>query len=68
MHRELKDWVEEVARLTEPKDVVWCDGSDEEYRRLVDLQLNQGSLLELNQEAYPGCYLARSHPQDVAGR
>ena len=66
MHRELNEWVEEVARLTEPKDVVWCDGSDEEFRRLVDLQLEQGSLFELNQDTYPGCYLARSNPQDVA--
>jgi phosphoenolpyruvate carboxykinase (GTP) len=66
MATPLERWVDEVARLTRPTDVHWCDGSDAEYRRLVDEMLAAGTLIELNQQKYPGCYLHRSHPSDVA--
>jgi phosphoenolpyruvate carboxykinase (GTP) len=66
MHRELEGWIHAVAELTKPDSVVWCDGSDDEHRRLIDLQLRSGSLHELNQGSFPGCYLHRSDPQDVA--
>ena len=59
-------WVDEVARLTEPARVVWCDGSPAEYDRLVDQMLGDGTLVPMNQQTYPGCYLHRSHPSDVA--
>jgi phosphoenolpyruvate carboxykinase (GTP) len=65
-NHSLSTWVEEVARQTQPDRVVWCDGSDEEYRGLIRTMLADGTLLELDQEAYPGCYLHRSHPSDVA--
>jgi phosphoenolpyruvate carboxykinase (GTP) len=62
----LESWVEEAARLTTPKRIVWCDGSDRENHQIIDEMLAQGTLVELNQHEYPSCYLHRSHPQDVA--
>jgi phosphoenolpyruvate carboxykinase (GTP) len=59
-------WVEGVARTVRPDRVVWCDGSEEENRRLVDGMLAEGILLPLNPAAAPGCTLHRSHPSDVA--
>jgi phosphoenolpyruvate carboxykinase (GTP) len=62
----LNRWVEDVARLTEPETIHWCDGSDEEIRVLTQLMLDKGDLIELNPETHPNCYLHRSHPSDVA--
>ncbi|MCX8073390.1 MAG: phosphoenolpyruvate carboxykinase (GTP) [Candidatus Binatia bacterium] len=66
MATPLEQWVERVASQTQPKNIVWCDGSEEEYERLVREMLDDGTLIELNQQLYPGCYLHRSHPSDVA--
>jgi phosphoenolpyruvate carboxykinase (GTP) len=63
---ELQAWIDQVARLTQPDEVVWCDGSDSEYRQLTQLLLSDGGFIELNQETHPGCYLHRSDPSDVA--
>jgi phosphoenolpyruvate carboxykinase (GTP) len=62
----LLDWVSEVATLTSPDNVVWCDGSEEEKKELTKQALEQGILLPLNEEKLPGCYLHRSNPNDVA--
>ncbi|HPF73953.1 MAG: phosphoenolpyruvate carboxykinase (GTP) [Rhodanobacteraceae bacterium] len=62
----LNQWVEEVARLTQPEKIHWCDGSDVENQLLVDLMLSNGDLMRLNEETHPNCYLHRSHPDDVA--
>jgi phosphoenolpyruvate carboxykinase (GTP) len=59
-------WVDDAAGLARPDRTVWCDGSKAEYDRLVDGMLRDGTLVELNQTTYPGCYLHRSHPADVA--
>ena len=59
-------WVEEIARHTEPRRVVWCDGSEEEYHQLVEEMQDDRTLIRLNQKEFPGCYLHRSHPNDVA--
>ena len=59
-------WVDEVAALTKPADVVWCDGSKAEYDRLVGQMLADGTLVPLNEKTYPNSYLHRSHPTDVA--
>ena len=64
--KSLSDWVAEVAELTGPDRIHWCDGTEQEYRKLVDEMLDSGALLELNQKHYPGCYLHRSDPEDVA--
>ncbi|HVY44959.1 MAG TPA: phosphoenolpyruvate carboxykinase (GTP), partial [Minicystis sp.] len=62
----LAAWVDEVARQTQPDRVVYCDGSEEEHRSLVQKMLADGTLLELDQSRYPGSYLHRSNPSDVA--
>ncbi|MEM7708898.1 MAG: phosphoenolpyruvate carboxykinase (GTP) [Pseudomonadota bacterium] len=62
----LAHWVEEVAALTRPNNIHWCDGSQQEYEGLVDLMKASGDLQELNQETHPGCYLHLSDPSDVA--
>ena len=62
----LKDWVDEVAELTQPDNIRWCDGSEAEYRQLIDEMCNSGTLIPLNEQDYPNCYLHRSDPSDVA--
>jgi phosphoenolpyruvate carboxykinase (GTP) len=62
----LEQWVEEVSRLTKPKEVVWCDGSEAENNRLTAIMLQDGSFLDLNELTHPKCYLHRSNPNDVA--
>ncbi len=64
--KSLGDWVAETAKLTAADRVHWCDGSEQEYNGLVAQMLEDGTLVELNQDKYPGCYLHRSDPQDVA--
>jgi phosphoenolpyruvate carboxykinase (GTP) len=66
MTSSVERWVDEVARTTYPDSVVWCDGSDAENERLINQMLADGTLLRLNEQAHPNCYLHRSHPQDVA--
>jgi phosphoenolpyruvate carboxykinase (GTP) len=64
--RFVEKWVDDAASLTSPSRVVWCDGSDAEYHRLVEDMLRDGTLLPLNPRTHPNCYLHRSHPSDVA--
>ena len=66
MPTPLEQWVEETAQLTRPKNIHWCDGSEEENQRLIEGMLDDGTLTALNQEKYPNCYLHRSDPKDVA--
>src|SRR5438094_9832711 len=65
-NQTLLSWVEEVARLCQPDRVFWCDGSGQENQMLCDLMVQSGTLTKLNEKLRPGCYLARSHPSDVA--
>jgi phosphoenolpyruvate carboxykinase (GTP) len=60
------DWVQEVARLTQPDNIFWCDGSERENDYLLDQACRQGVLIKLNEEKVPGSYLHRSNPNDVA--
>ncbi|MGX5671681.1 phosphoenolpyruvate carboxykinase (GTP) [Thermomonas fusca] len=62
----LNQWVAEVARLTRPDAIHWCDGSDAENAALIDKMLADGTLHRLNEQTHPGSYLHRSHPDDVA--
>jgi phosphoenolpyruvate carboxykinase (GTP) len=62
----LERWVSDMAAMTTPDQIVWCDGSDAERARLTELAVEQGILTPLNQEKRPGCYLHRSDPNDVA--
>ncbi len=63
---EVAVWVADVARLTLPAKVHWCDGSEAEYRSLQQLLVGNGEMLPLNADTHPGCFLYRSDPNDVA--
>lgn len=62
----LSNWVAEVASHTEPQEIRWCDGTRAEYDSLIGEMRDDGTLLPLNEEHYPDCYLHRSDPDDVA--
>lgn len=65
-HARLVAWVADVARLTQPDEVVWCDGSRAEYERMCALLVAKGVFTKLNPMKRPRSYLARSNPDDVA--
>ena len=72
MSTPLEKWVNEQAKLTKPDKIYWCDGSDEEARRLIEIGIKEEKISgnpifqELNQKSWPNAYLHRSHPTDVA--
>jgi phosphoenolpyruvate carboxykinase (GTP) len=65
-HARLLAWVREVAELTTPDQVVWCDGSEAEWHRLTDGLIDAGTLVRLNPEHKPNSFWARTDPSDVA--
>lgn len=72
MASALEKWVEKQAQLTKPDKIYWCDGSEEEARKLIEIGMYDEKIngkpvfYELNQNSWPNAYLHRSHPTDVA--
>ncbi|MFH0807917.1 MAG: phosphoenolpyruvate carboxykinase (GTP) [Elusimicrobiota bacterium] len=68
----LEKWVEEQAKLMKPDNIYWCDGSEEEARRLIEIGKTKEKIeshyifQDLNPKTYPDCYFHRSHHTDVA--
>ncbi len=65
-HAGLIAWVEQIAALTKPAKVHWCDGSEAEKEAITADLLAKGTLKALDQTKRPGCYYAASDPRDVA--
>ncbi len=60
------DWVQDVAKLTQPENIFWCDGSGRENDYLLGEACRQDVLIKLNEKKVPRSYLHRSNPNDVA--
>ena len=65
-HANLLAWVEQIAELTQPHEIHWCDGSAEEYDELSSALVEAGTFARLSDAKRPNSYLARSNPSDVA--
>jgi len=65
-HQRLIAWVAEIADLTHPDQIHWCDGSDAEYESLCQTLLDAGTFARLDEAKRPGSFLALSDPADVA--
>ncbi|MET1062750.1 MAG: phosphoenolpyruvate carboxykinase (GTP) [Aeromicrobium sp.] len=65
-YAKLQDWVDEVAALTKPADIYWCEGSPEEWVRITDKLVEAGTFKRLNEEKKPNSFYCASDPNDVA--
>ena len=65
-NKKLIEWVKKMARMCQPDDIVWIDGSDEQKQRFEKEAIGSGEIIQLNQEKLPGCFLHRTAKDDVA--
>ena len=65
-NQKLEKWVSDIAKMTNPDSIYWCDGSNDEYEGFIKEMLDTGDLMKLNEESFPNCYLHRSDESDVA--
>lgn len=65
-HRRLLKWIDDMARMCKPDEIIWIDGSRKQKEQLEDEACSTGEILKLNQEKYPGCFYHRTDVNDVA--
>ena len=65
-NKKLLAWVDEMAALCQPDNIVWCDGTDAEWDAMWDIMVKGGTAVKLNEEKRPNSYYIRSVPADVA--
>ncbi|HEY2845572.1 MAG TPA: phosphoenolpyruvate carboxykinase (GTP) [Bryobacteraceae bacterium] len=65
-NKHLLRWVEKMVELTQPANIHWVDGSQEENDLLCAQMVESGTFIKLNEKLWPGCYYARSDASDVA--
>jgi phosphoenolpyruvate carboxykinase (GTP) len=65
-HENLENWINEAASLCQPDTVYYCNGSQEEFDRLAQQMIKQGTLISLNPEKRPNSFLCRTDPSDTA--
>lgn len=65
-NQKLISWVDEMSSMCKPVSVYWCDGSDEEYKKMTDLLVKNETFIKLNEDIRPNSFYCRSDPSDVA--
>ncbi|MCI8331771.1 MAG: phosphoenolpyruvate carboxykinase (GTP) [Clostridiales bacterium] len=66
VNKHVNAWIDEMAAMTKPDQIVWIDGSEEQAQKLRDEACSTGEIIKLNQELLPNCYLHRTAVNDVA--
>ena len=62
-NKAVLDWIDQQVKLTQPKEVIWIDGSEAQLEELRKEACATGEIYKLNQEKLPGCYLHRRGPR-----
>lgn len=65
-HEEIIAWVQQTAEYCQPKEVYWCDGSEQEYQQMCQKLVDKGTFIKLNEQKRPNSYACFSDPSDVA--
>ncbi|MEG2010001.1 MAG: phosphoenolpyruvate carboxykinase, partial [Oscillospiraceae bacterium] len=65
-NKYISDWIADIAGKTKPDKIVWIDGSEAQIEELRNMAVADGSMLRLNEEKLPNCFLHRTDPNDVA--